>query len=147
MASVNHLCSADSAGTDWVQMRCQRKWRSVSLYLTCHLWGLLAGSQLFITASTAQATTDCDSILSDTISWDADNDLVDQRNALIEFYNATGGEYWTSYVLTSSLRSTINGFDEYLVELGEITSASLHVLTHLLCTSITLLMCKEGPHA
>ncbi len=67
---------------------------------------------------------DCDSILTDTISWDADNDLVDQRNALIEFYNATGGEYWTSYVLTSSLRDTISGFDAYLVELGETTSAS-----------------------
>ena len=67
---------------------------------------------------------DCDSILSDTISWDADKDQVDQRNALIEFYNATGGEYWTSYVLTSSLRDTISGFDAYLVELGEKTSAS-----------------------
>ncbi len=74
---------------------------------------------------------ECDSILSDTISWDADNDLVDQRNALIEFYNATGGEYWTSYVLTSSLRSTISGFDEYLVELGEITSASGFDISYL----------------
>lgn len=74
---------------------------------------------------------DCDSILSDTISWDADNDLVDQRNALIEFYNATGGEYWTSYVLTSSLRDTISGFDTYLVELGEITSASGFDISYL----------------
>ena len=74
---------------------------------------------------------DCDSILSDTIVWDADNDLVDQRNALIEFYNATGGEYWTSYVLTSSLRSTISGFDAYLVELGELTSASGFDISHL----------------
>ncbi|DBA91536.1 TPA: hypothetical protein ACH3X1_003159 [Trebouxia sp. C0004] len=113
-------------------MRCQRKWMSNSLYLTCHLClGLLAGSQLFTTASADSTIADCDSFLFDTNSWDVDNDLTDQRNALIEFYHATGGQHWSSYVVTSSLRDSINGFDEYLVELGAMTSAAGFDISYL----------------
>lgn len=74
---------------------------------------------------------DCDYLLTDTISWDVDNDLTDQRDALIEFYNATGGEYWTSLVLSSSLRDSISEFDEYLIELGELTSESGFDISYL----------------
>ena len=41
---------------------------------------------------------------------------------MIEFYNATGGDYWTSYTVSNALRDEIASFDEYVVELGALAA-------------------------
>jgi len=77
------------------------------------------------------AIADCDALLSDAITYDVTNDITDQRDALIEFYNATGGEYWTSHVLTTTLRADITAFEAYLVELGDAAAESNFSLSAL----------------
>ena len=70
----------------------------------------------------------CNALLSDGVSYDVANDLPDQRAALVEFYTATGGAYWTTSVLTEGLRSEIDSFEAYLTTLAaEEDSSSFNV--------------------
>ena len=59
------------------------------------------------------------------------NDLPDQRNALIDFYNSTGGPYWETALLSDALRTEVANFELYLEELGVAAASSTFNLSAL----------------
>ena len=74
---------------------------------------------------------DCNALLTDQITYDVANDLPDQRNALIDFYNSTGGPYWDTALLSDALRAELANFELYLEELGAEAASSTFNLSAL----------------
>ena len=74
---------------------------------------------------------DCNVLFDDQITYDAANDLADQRNALIDFYNSTGGPYWETALLSDTLRQQIAEFEAAIEALGEAAALSTFNLSSL----------------
>lgn len=70
-------------------------------------------------------------MFADQIAYDVANDLPDQRAALIEFYESTGGQYWDTALLSDTLRGEINQFEQYLEQLGLIAASPTFNLSAL----------------
>ena len=76
-------------------------------------------------------TSDCNALLTDTLDYDVNDDIPEQRNALIEFYNATGGQYWSSATVSSDVRANIQYFEMYLIEIGDTAAQTNFSLAYL----------------
>lgn len=50
------------------------------------------------------------------------DDIAEQRNALIEFYNSTGGNHWSSTVSGTALRDQIDLIETYLFQIGTLAA-------------------------
>lgn len=61
---------------------------------------------------------DCNALLTTTAGYDVANDIPEQRNALIEFYNSTGGNYWVNVATGSSLRDQVDFYVYTVTTIG-----------------------------
>ena len=50
------------------------------------------------------------------------DDIAEQRNALIEFYNSTGGNYWSSVASGTALQDQIDLIETYLIQIGTLAA-------------------------
>lgn len=66
--------------------------------------------------------SECNKLLTDTVEYNAANDITEQRNALIEFYNSTGGSTWSFYAAGTALRDQIGFFVQYLDNIGTLAA-------------------------
>ena len=73
----------------------------------------------------------CNLLLNSTEDYDLANDIPEQRNALIEFYNSTGGQYWGSVSDGASLRSTVDIFKTYLIQIGQLAAQATFAVEYL----------------
>ena len=87
------------------------------MHLTPHS---LTRSWLSGTADTS--ISDCNALLDTTADYDVANDITEQRNALIEFYNSTGGDYWSNSASGTALRDQITLVQSYLNSIGTIAA-------------------------
>ena len=74
---------------------------------------------------------DCNALLTDTLDYDVSDDIPEQRSALIEFYNATGGQYWSEATVSSELRAQIDSFETYFIEIGDTAAETNFSLSYL----------------
>lgn len=65
------------------------------------------------------------------MTYNVDNDIAEQRQALIEFYNSTGGANWSTETLPTSSILEVQTFEGYLLSLGEASAASTFNLSAL----------------
>lgn len=68
--------------------------------------------------------TDCEAVLEQLVTYDYDNDIAEQRAALVEFYESTGGAYWGQSLLPAESIAEIQQFEAYLLQLGTLSAAS-----------------------
>lgn len=66
--------------------------------------------------------SDCNTLLDTTADYDVANDIAEQRNALIEFYNSTGGEYWKTSASSTELRDQVQLVETYLNLIGTLAA-------------------------
>lgn len=73
-----------------------------------------------LTCSGAADTSiaECNALLTTTAGYDVANDIPEQRNALIEFYNSTGGDQWSNIATGSSLRDQVNYYEYTVTTIG-----------------------------
>lgn len=64
----------------------------------------------------------CNLLLQDTSDFDLADDIPEQRTALIEFYNSTGGQYWSRGSASAQTRSQIADFEGYIVQIGQLAA-------------------------
>lgn len=77
----------------------------------------------FNTPSTCSGAADtsiaeCNALLTTTAGYDVADDIPEQRNALIEFYNSTGGDQWQNIASGSALRDQVDYYVNYIITIG-----------------------------
>ena len=66
--------------------------------------------------------SECNTLLDTTADYDVADDIAEQRNALIDFYNSTGGEYWSNSASGTVIRDQINLVETYLNLIGTLAA-------------------------
>lgn len=61
---------------------------------------------------------ECNALLTTTAGYTVANDITEQRNALIEFYNSTGGNQWSKIASGTALRDQVDYYVNYLITIG-----------------------------
>ena len=74
---------------------------------------------------------ECNALLTDTLGYDVADDIPEQRNALIEFYNSTGGANWAAATIDANTRAQITYFETYLVQIGQIAAQANFSISYL----------------
>ena len=64
----------------------------------------------------------CNLLLAATLEFDVADDIPEQRTALIEFHNSTGGRSWTVGSASAQTRATISEFEGYILQIGQLAA-------------------------
>lgn len=84
-----------------------------------------------IHAGAPSTLNECESVLSQLVTYNASNDIAEQRQALIEFYQSTGGADWSSETLSTATITELQTFEAYLSQLGLLSASPTFNLSSL----------------
>ena len=65
---------------------------------------------------------ECNLLLQDTLNFDVAEDIPEQRTALVEFFNSTGGQDWSVGIAGTQTRIQIADFQGYILQIGQLAA-------------------------
>ncbi|KAL3137643.1 hypothetical protein ABBQ38_004919 [Trebouxia sp. C0009 RCD-2024] len=88
----------------------------------CLLCSLLTSQLLFCSGAADTSILECNLLLQDTLNFDVAEDIPEQRTALVEFFNSTGGQDWSVGIAGTQTRTEIAEFQGYILQIGQLAA-------------------------